>query len=500
MAEAFEAQAVGAHGFTRVVAVKRPLPGSSKEMLEGFLSEARLVARITHPNVIQTVDLDIDADQRPFMVMEYVDGCNLSELLAKVPRPSFSVSIYVVASILRGLGAAHDLKSENGRSLEIVHRDISPQNVFLSRDGMVKVGDWGIAKEMGVTARIEGGTEPGYVKGKLAYMAPEQLSGARLDRRADLYAVGLVLWEMLTGCTSEQRAELCRRGIERPSAVKQDVPADLERVVMTLLERDLDHRYEDAREAIANIEACTDARVDACDELADLVTSSPRRFRSNRVAPTDASRGWATSSRRRFAVRLLAVVAAAGMVAVVVVVTTRVTRRSEQTLPDAAVGASVDATDASKAGPEPVNRFVAIPGAEIDAQLALVSKEEYENFRQRLSADGAKAMLPLAEVRGLPNAPVTWVAFSQAKRYCASLQARLPTSEEWAVLIAPGSGGDVGRFSEWTGTVKDGLALVREPRDRRPLPADPLYKETIMAPDVRPDVVAGEQIGFRCVR
>lgn len=505
MAEAFEARAVGARGFMRVVAVKRPLPASSKETLDAFLNEARLAARITHPNVVQIVDLDLDSDGKPFMAMEFVDGCNLAELLERVPRPSSTVSIYVVASVLRGLAAAHSLTTENGRELRIVHRDISPHNVFLSRDGMVKVGDWGIAKATGITTPLDGATKPGHVKGKFAYMAPEQLSGAPVDHRADLYAVGLMLWEMLTGCTHEERAGMFARKTEAPSIVNPDVPAEIESVVMRLLEKDLHHRYNDAFEAIREIEACADARVDACDELADLVASAPRRSRSKRVASTIASRRFRASARRR-AVTLLAVVAAAGVAGAVVIAATRTATHRPARSPSA-TDASPDAPAGEQPAPDAsivptgsADVFVAIPDAQVDAQLAPVSKMAYEEFRQRLSSESATAMAPLGDNGAPPSAPVTWVTFTQATRYCLALQARLPTSEEWATLVTARGSKPVVSVSEWTSTIKEGRSLVREPHDRRTSPSDPLYKVTTAGTGEDPDVVAGRQIGFRCVR
>lgn len=311
MAEAFAAEVVGVDGFARTVAIKRTLPihAADPDYERAFTNEAKIAARISHPNVVQVVDLDRDADGRLFMAMEFVDGCDLDRL-CDGPRLPWPVVVHVIASVLRGLTAAHELRSDNGRLLLVVHRDVSPHNVFLSKDGAVKLGDWGIAKRAAITSVAAVGTKEGTIKGKFGYMSPEHARGEPLDGRADLYAVGVVLWQMLTGqpflpggTTEEMMAWILHRPVPRPSSVAPDVPADLEAVAMTLLERDRDDRFHDARAAITAIEACEAAQVGAVDLLARLVRARVAGERATSdtitVAPRAALAGPASRHRGR---------------------------------------------------------------------------------------------------------------------------------------------------------------------------------------------------------
>lgn len=200
MAVVHLARALGAAGFSRVVAIKRVLPGRAADPRAAtmLVDEARMASRIRHPNVVTTLDV-LEAGGEVLLVMEYVHGVTLSQLVrlaAQSARPvPPRVAARIVLDVLAGLGAAHAATSERGRPLELVHRDVSPQNILVDTDGVVRLADFGIAK---ATSRI-GVTREGEIKGKLAYMAPEQLRGGEVDRRADLYATGIVLWELLAG-------------------------------------------------------------------------------------------------------------------------------------------------------------------------------------------------------------------------------------------------------------------------------------------------------------
>ena len=188
-------------GFTRTVAIKRLLPdvASQAGLAVVLADEARLATRIRHPNVVQTLDV-VSRDGELFLVMDYVHGESLAQVLRTYDGPDTHPSLAVVSAIfsgtLHGLHAAHEARGEDGKRLEIVHRDVSPQNVLLAADGTARLVDFGIAKAVG---RLQQVTREGEIKGKLAYMAPEQISGARVDRRTDVYAAGALLWEMLTG-------------------------------------------------------------------------------------------------------------------------------------------------------------------------------------------------------------------------------------------------------------------------------------------------------------
>jgi serine/threonine-protein kinase len=271
-----------ASGFRRVVAVKTCLPHlrSDREFVSMFLDEARLAALIHHPNVVATLDLGED-EPRPgragalYLVMEYVEGETLSAVLRRGRIPA-AVALRIVLDGLAGLQAAHELVDEDGASLEVVHRDISPQNLIVGLDGIARVMDFGIAKARSRSTT----TEEGVVKGKLAYMSPEQLSGARsLDRRADLFAMGVVLWELLTGqrlfrgqTPQETISNVVHAPIAAPSEVEPESPPELDPVVLRALSRDARDRHATARELIAAI-LRSGARVAEADEVAALMES-----------------------------------------------------------------------------------------------------------------------------------------------------------------------------------------------------------------------------------
>jgi len=185
----------GSVGFSRVVAIKRMHPhlAGEREFAAMFVDEARLVSRIRHANVVPTLDVVAEGGDL-WIVMEYVHGESLSRLSAEGPIPP-AIAIAIAISTLRGLHAAHEARDERGKPLGIVHRDVSPQNVMVGVDGLVRVVDFGVAK---AADRLQT-TRDGRVKGKIRYMAPEQLVGGGTDRRADVYAASVVLWEMLAG-------------------------------------------------------------------------------------------------------------------------------------------------------------------------------------------------------------------------------------------------------------------------------------------------------------
>ena len=262
MAEVFVGSMVGIEGFTRRCAIKRVLPGFSDNpaFAQMFIAEAQISSRLVHPNIVSVLDFDRDADQHLFLVMELVEGRDLDALVATGPLP-LPVIIFVIGEVLRGLGYAHDLPV--GTDVRgVVHRDVSPHNVLLSWEGAVKVSDFGIAKARAASAA----TASVFIKGKPAYMSPEQANGEPLDGRSDLFAVGVMLWEMLVGrrlfVGEDTRATLAAvlfGQIPRPRSLRGDVPKDLERVAMKLLERDLPARYPTAEAALRDLLECGDA-------------------------------------------------------------------------------------------------------------------------------------------------------------------------------------------------------------------------------------------------
>jgi eukaryotic-like serine/threonine-protein kinase len=290
MAEVFVGSTVGAEGFSRKVAIKRVLPGYSDNpsFAQMFVAEARISSRLVHPNIVSVLDFDRDPENRLFLVMELVEGRDLDALVSSGPLP-FPVIIYVLVETLRGLGYAHDLPVASdldaGDTISgmrgVVHRDVSPHNVLLSWEGAVKVSDFGIAKARAASEA----TASVFIKGKPAYMSPEQANGQPLDGRSDLFAVGVMLWEMLCGRrlfsgedTRSTLAAVLFGQIPRPRSLRPDVPKDLERVVMKLLERDLPARYATAELAIADLLECAEAPRDGRALLARTLTE---RFPQN---------------------------------------------------------------------------------------------------------------------------------------------------------------------------------------------------------------------------
>lgn len=275
MAEVYRAKVVGAEGFARTVAIKRVLPhySSVPQFATMFIQEARIASQLNHPNVVSVLDFARDADDRLMLVMEYVEGCDLWKLAQTGPLPP-STTIHIMVEALRGLGYAHELPASSTEMRGVVHRDVSPQNVLLSWDGTVKVSDFGIAKARSATVA----TASTMVKGKLAYMSPEQVNGQALDGRSDLFAVGVMLWELLAGerlfgggGEQESVAKVLFMEVPRPSLVRAETPRDLEAVAMRLLARDLSTRYATADAAIDDLLACKDAPRNGRRELAHLL-------------------------------------------------------------------------------------------------------------------------------------------------------------------------------------------------------------------------------------
>src|SRR5262245_58057860 len=202
MAEVFRGYAESLDGrFKKLVAIKRILPSlaKNKKFLSMFIDEARLALHLQHANVVQVFDIGV-ADGKYFIVMEYVDGANLKTVGESLKRQGrrmrTSHALYVIMEVCKGLASAHDFSDpETGGPLGIVHRDVSPPNILLSKTGEVKLVDFGLAK---AASQVED-TEPGVVKGKFSYLSPEAASGRAVDARADIFAVGILLYELLTG-------------------------------------------------------------------------------------------------------------------------------------------------------------------------------------------------------------------------------------------------------------------------------------------------------------
>jgi serine/threonine-protein kinase len=253
---------MGAASFSRVVAIKRLHAHLAREheFLTMFLDEARLTARVRHPNVAATLDV-VTTDREVFIVMDYVHGESLSKLFAAMrarrePMP-LPVAAAIVVGMLDGLHAAHEATDERGIALQVVHRDVSPQNVMVGCDGVARMVDFGIAKAAGRLQR----TATGEIKGKFGYMAPEQVNGARVTRATDIYAAGVVLWEALTGAVLfradsdvQLAAQVLLNQITPPSHLVQGIPIVFDDIVMCALDRDPSRRFATARDMARAIE------------------------------------------------------------------------------------------------------------------------------------------------------------------------------------------------------------------------------------------------------
>ena len=270
MATVFLARLTGLGGFQRFVALKRLHPhlASEKDFVRMFLDEARLAAGIHHPNVVPI--LEVGAGRVGYyLVMEYIEGETLARLLAraasvntKLPVP---ISIRIGVDMLLGLHAAHELKDESGAPTNLVHRDVSPQNVLVGADGISRITDFGVAR---AASRL-GDTRAGQLKGKIAYMAPEQASGVEeLDRRADVFAAGIVIWEALAQrrlFKAQNEAATLSRVMNEPvpnlSAIASDVPDPVTAVISRALQRHPDRRFA------------------SCAEFADALEAAASRYR-----------------------------------------------------------------------------------------------------------------------------------------------------------------------------------------------------------------------------
>jgi serine/threonine-protein kinase len=254
MAEVFRAESAGLEGFKKVVAIKRVLPHLSekKKFIGMFLDEARLSAHLSHSNCVQVFDIGV-GDNTYFIVMEYVDGCDLKQIIEHKrkqggPMP-LAESLFVCTRLCEGLAYAHGARDLAGHPLGIVHRDMSPPNVLITRNGEVKIVDFGLAKANSQLER----SEPGIIKGKFSYLAPEAALGQEVDGRADIFAVGIILWEMLAGrrlFLGDTDLETVRQvqAARVPSlrGVHPEASNDLETVLAGALARDPNDRYQSA--------------------------------------------------------------------------------------------------------------------------------------------------------------------------------------------------------------------------------------------------------------
>lgn len=299
MAEVYRAESAGLEGFKKKVAIKRVLPhlAEKKRFISMFLDEARLGAHLSHSNCVQTFDVGV-GDNTYFIVMEYVDGCDLKVLLESMRKANRAVTpaqaVYITIKMCEGLAYAHALKDETGKSLQIVHRDISPPNVLITRFGEIKIVDFGLAK---ASSQLEK-SEPGIIKGKFSYLSPEAATGQEIDHRTDIFAVAIILWEMLAGRklfqgeTDFDTVKQVQRA-DAPSirSINRSVDAALEAIIVKGLARDPNQRFltaEDFGQALTRWLYQSQSVVSAFD-IAKLVQDIVREKQTQKAKESGAA-------------------------------------------------------------------------------------------------------------------------------------------------------------------------------------------------------------------
>lgn len=297
MGSVYEAVQRGADGFTKRVAIKllRSWVTEKPEFLKNFVGEAKLVAQLVHTNIVQTYQLGM-SNGAPFIAMEYIDGLDLLQLLntlcareKKLPVP---MAVFIASRICRGLSYAHEKKGADGKRLGLVHRDISPQNIMISREGDVKITDFGMAKAHDYMLDGEGDI----IMGKMCYMSPEQAEGASTDCRSDLFSVGVVLSEMLVGINvfvANDTEEIFDRIVKKPlpdfRELAPDINTPLCEILNRAMKRDPNERYQSASAMLIDLEKYiySDGYGPTSETLAEYI----REFLDEKVAPSKKTGG-----------------------------------------------------------------------------------------------------------------------------------------------------------------------------------------------------------------
>ncbi len=263
MAELYRSKVTRAHGFEKLVAIKKILPHLTDQgnLVKAFIDEAKLAALLQHENIVQIYDFG-SIDDEYFIAMEYLFGKDLRTLTRKARKTAVPLglenTLYIISRICAGLDYSHNLKDLQGRPLNIIHRDINPQNIFLTYEGQVKIIDFGIAK----AASHNSTTHEGLIKGKLAYMSPEQATGKTIDHRSDIFSTGIIFYELLAGRrmfegeTMEIYSQVREARYEPLDKLMPDLPAKLHEIVERALAKDPDLRYQTCGEMLADLEEC----------------------------------------------------------------------------------------------------------------------------------------------------------------------------------------------------------------------------------------------------
>ena len=250
MAEVFKAKTFGIEGFERIIAIKRILPNMAddEEFINMFVDEARIAVQLSHANIVQIYELG-KIENQYYIAMEYVSGKDLRQILDRYRKKEKTLPVpaaaYITSKLCEGLDYAHRKSDPTGRPLNVIHRDVSPQNILVSFEGAVKITDFGIAKAEDRASK----TQAGVLKGKFGYMSPEQVRGLEIDHRSDIFAVGILLYEMVTGKrlfigeSDFSTLERVRKAeVIPPSEHNPDLPPEFEQLVMRTLARERDER------------------------------------------------------------------------------------------------------------------------------------------------------------------------------------------------------------------------------------------------------------------
>ncbi len=309
MAEVYAARLIGHAGFERAVALKRMRAeiAEDERFVQMFVDEARIASHIVSPHVVQTLDFGAAEDNSLYIVMGLVRGPSLSSLLKAAAREKTKLPIPVVIEIIRqtalGLHHAHETRSQDGLPLNIIHRDVSPQNILVGVDGRVRITDFGVAKALYRKSK----TSTGEIKGKIAYVSPEQLRAKDLDRRTDIFSLGIVLWEALvgkrlfeSGNPAATIAAILEQQVESPTKLRGEIPVAVSEVVKCALERDPDSRFGTMLEFANALGAAAETRF-ADQKLAEWIRENATaeiRQLNEALAATSVSRPPSTKTKR----------------------------------------------------------------------------------------------------------------------------------------------------------------------------------------------------------
>ena len=293
MGEVYLGRITGEHGFERPIVIKliRTELVSDERVAMMFVDEARIAAGLHHRNIVQIIDFDL-FDGGAFIVCEHVDGCDLRGMLRHLRAPPrYDIAVSIIAEIGTGLEAAHDASGDDGQPLNLVHRDVSPSNVLLGFNGEVKVADFGIAKARSRSYHTVSNT----IKGKAPYMAPEQILGEPIDRRADVFSLGVLLFEVATRTrlySASSNAVAMRQILDGevpdPAQRRPGFPAELSRIVMRALARDPAQRYPSARALVDELDQLAHARhwTMSRSSIGDLVRVIRERADADPITPS----------------------------------------------------------------------------------------------------------------------------------------------------------------------------------------------------------------------